>query len=357
MTGIAPGRVNLIGEHVDYNGGRCLPLALTRATTARVSLRADEVLQVTSGARSWTGALDRLDQGLEDVDSWVLYVAGVLLALDVRTGMDIEISSDVPVGAGLSSSAALECSVAVAVDQALGLGRSPEQLVEACVRAETETVGAPTGGLDQAIAVYGQVDHALLIDFATGVREQVPFAPAAHGLAVLVIDTRVSHELTDGGYGSRRDDAWAAAEQLGLDKRALAKATSVDGLPDPLLRRARHVLSEVARVDDFVEALRADDWAALGPLLDASHTSLRDDYEVSCEELDVAVETARQAGALGARMTGGGFGGSAIALVPVERLNAVQSAVTTAFVARGWGDPDYFVAEPGGGASVVHPSD
>ena len=355
VTGVAPGRVNLIGEHVDYNGGRCLPLALTRTTAARVRLRADDVLQVTSGGRSWTGALDRLDQGLEDADSWVLYVAGVLLALDVRAGLDIEISSDVPVGAGLSSSAALECSVAVAVDQLLGLGRSPQELVEACVRAETETVGAPTGGLDQAIAIYGQVDHALLIDFATGVREQVPFAPADHGLAVIVIDTKVSHELTDGGYGSRRDDAWAAAEQLGLDKRALAQATSIDGLPEPLLRRARHVLSEVARVDDFVEALRADDWTALGPLLDASHTSLRDDYEVSCEELDVAVETAREAGALGARMTGGGFGGSAIALVPLERVNAVQSAVATAFVAHGWGEPDFFVAEPGAGAAVAAP--
>jgi galactokinase len=191
-----------------------------------------------------------------------------------------------------------------------------------------------------------------LIDFATGDREHVPFAPGAHGLGVLVIDTKVSHELTDGGYGSRRDDAWAAAEQLGLDKRSLAQATSLDGLPDPLLRRARHVLSEVVRVDDFVAALRTDDWAALGPLLDDSHTSLRDDYEVSCEELDVAVETAREAGALGARMTGGGFGGSAIALVPLERLNAVQSAVATAFVARGWGEPDFFVAEPGAGARL-----
>ena len=282
----------------------------------------------------------------------MLYVVGVLLALDVRSGMNIEISSDVPVGAGLSSSAALECSVAVAVDEALGLGRTPEQLVEACIRAETETVGAPTGGLDQTIAIYGQAENALLIDFATGNREQVSFAPGAHGLAVLVMDTKVSHELTDGGYGSRRDDAWAAAEQLGLDKRALAQATSIEGLPEPLLRRARHVLSEVARVDDFVAALRTDDWAALGPLLDDSHTSLRDDYEVSCEELDVAVETAREAGALGARMTGGGFGGSAIALVPLERLNAVQSAVATAFVARGWGEPDFFVAEPGAGARL-----
>jgi galactokinase len=348
VTGVAPGRVNLIGEHVDYNGGRCLPIALTRATRAEVLLRDDGLVRVTSGERTWIGRTD----DLADADTWVLYVVGVLLALDVDHGMDITITSDVPVGAGLSSSAALECSVALAVDDILGLDRTPDELVAACVRAESETVGAPTGGLDQAIAIHGQSEHALLIDFATNTLEQVSFDPTAHGLAVLVIDTKVSHELTDGGYASRRDDAWAAAEWLGLEKQALASATSFDGLREPLMSRARHVVSEVARVDQFVAALRADDWAALGPLMNASHTSLRDDYEVSCEELDVAVEAARHAGALGARMTGGGFGGSAIALVPVDRVNAVQSAVATAFVARGWAAPDFFVAEPGPGARV-----
>ncbi|MCW2827170.1 MAG: Galactokinase [Marmoricola sp.] len=323
-------------------------MALTQCTTARLTLREDDRLLVTSGSRSWEGTVGALD----GADSWVLYVAGVLVALDVKQGMEIEISSDVPIGAGLSSSAALECSVAVAVDAALGLGLSPEQLVEAGVRAESETVGAPTGGLDQAIAVHARADHALLVDFAAGTREQVPFDPAAKGLAVLVIDTLVSHELTDGGYESRRDDAWAAAEALGLDKRALAQATSLEGLAGAQLRRARHVLSEVARVDEFVAALTADDWGALGPLMDASHDSLRDDYEVSCEELDVAVETARRAGALGSRMTGGGFGGSAIALVPVERVSAVQEAVAAAFVDHGWREPDFFVAAPGPGARL-----
>ena len=345
--------MNLIGEHVDYNGGRCLPMALTRSTSARVSLRDDSVVSVTSDSRQWSGGFDELDQPVADANAWVLYVVGVLIALEVKQGMEIEISSDVPVGAGLSSSAALECSVAVAVNEALDLGRSPDQLEQACVRAESVTVGAPTGGLDQAIAIHGQAEHALLIDFATDTREQVPFDPSGHGLAVLVMDTKVSHELTDGGYGSRRDEAWAAAEKLGLDKRSLAQATSINGLPELLMRRARHVISEVARVDEFVAALRADDWASLGPLMDASHASLRDDYEVSCAELDVAVETASQAGALGARMTGGGFGGSAIALVPLERVNAVQSAVATAFLARGWGEPEFFSAEPGAGARVL----
>ncbi len=349
VTGVAPGRVNLIGEHIDYNGGRCLPFALGESTTARVSRRDDDLVRVTSEERTWEGRVDRID----DAPAWVLYVVGVLLALDVDEGLEIEIASDVPVGAGLSSSAALECSVAVAVDELLGLGSDDERLVSACVRAESDTVGAPTGGLDQTVAVFAEPLQALLIDFAVDSREQVPFDPASQGLAVLVIDTRVSHELTDGGYGARRDDSWEAAKVLGLEHLAQATLEQVQTLPGHLLPRARHVVTEMDRVDAFVQALRDGRWEALGPLLDASHESLRDDYEVSCEELDVAVETARQAGALGARMTGGGFGGSAIALVPVERVDAVQAAVTTAFVAQGWGRPDFFVAEPGPGARVI----
>ena len=341
--------MNLIGEHVDYNGGRCLPMALTQTTRATVTARDDDTVRVTSGSRAWEGTLDHLDEA----EPWASYVTGVVQALGVRSGLEVEITSDVPIGAGLSSSAALECSVAVALDEVFGLGSTPEQLVTACVRAEQEYVGAPTGGLDQAIAVYGEASKALLIDFATGAREQVPFDPAAHGLALLVIDTKVSHELTDGGYGSRRDEAWDAAKRLGVEHLASASPSEVDGLPAPLDRRARHVVTEVARVDAFVEALHADDWDPIGPLLVASHVSLRDDYEVSCEELDVAVDVAVETGALGARMTGGGFGGSAIALVPLERVDAVQAAVTTAFVARGWGRPAYIVAEPGVGARVV----
>jgi galactokinase len=348
VTGIAPGRVNLIGEHVDYNGGRCLPFALSQSTTAVVSRRDDGLLRVTSRGETWEGRTD----DLAGAPTWSLYVAGVLLALEVDTGFDIAISSDVPVGAGLSSSAALECSVAVAVDGLLGLGRTDEQIVAACTTAERETVGAPTGGLDQAAAVYSTARHALLVDFDDDHREQVPFHPASHDLAVLVTDTRVSHELTDGGYGSRRDDAWEAARLLDLEHLAQATPEQVATLPDRLLPRARHVVTEVARVDAFVEALRRDRWDDLGPLLVASHVSLRDDYEVSCEELDVAVDVALQAGAFGARMTGGGFGGSTVALVPTARLDAVQSAVTTAFVARGWSEPDHFVVEPGPGARL-----
>ena len=213
MTGVAPGRVNLIGEHVDYNGGRCLPIALIQSTRATVTARDDDHVRVTSGSRVWEGSHGRLDQA----EPWAAYVTGVVPALEVHSGVDVEISSDVPIGAGLSSSAALECSVAVALDEVFSLGRSHEEIVRACVRAEQDYVGAPTGGLDQAIAVYGESSKALLIDFATGAREQVPFDPSGHGLALLVIDTKVSHELTDGGYGSRRDEAWDAAKRLEVD--------------------------------------------------------------------------------------------------------------------------------------------
>lgn len=348
-TGVAPGRVNLIGEHVDYNGGRCLPFALEQATTAVLVPRDDDRLGVRSGELHWEGRVD----DLSGAPSWATYVAGVFVTLDVPGGYDVEVSSTVPIGAGLSSSAALECSVAVALDAAAGLGRTRAELVEACVRAESEVVGAPTGGLDQAVSVHGEEAHALLLDFATGAQEQVPFDAAAAGLAVLVVDTRVSHELTDGGYGSRRDEAWEAARQLGVPHLSAAEPEAVEDLAEPLRRRARHVVTEVRRVDDFVAALRAGEWGALGPLLDASHASLRDDYEVSCEELDVTCAAAREAGAAGARMTGGGFGGSAIALVAVDRLDPVRSAVAAAFSERGWGEPDFFVGRPGPGARVV----
>lgn len=339
--------MNLIGEHVDYVGGRCLPVALRQGTTARVTLREDDRLRFTSQEHSWSGAL----ADLTDLEGWTAYVGGVLGALGVDRGMEIALASDLPKGAGLSSSAALECSVALAADAALGLGRSRHDLAEAALRAETEYVGAPTGGLDQAIVMHGQEGHALLLDFATGMQEQVPFDPRAHGVELLVIDTRVSHELTDGSYGSRREECEEAARRLGVQHLAAAQHT--DDLPDDLARRVRHVVSEVARVDAFVASLRDDDWAALGPLLNASHASLRDDFEVSVEELDVTVDTALEAGAAGARMTGGGFGGSAIALVPTERVDAVRAAVRTAFAAQGWKEPAFLVAEPGPGAHLL----
>ena len=363
----APGRVNLIGEHVDYNGGRCLPAALPHATYAAVSVRDDDTVTVSSLQvdEPWRGTLSETGPG--QVDGWAAYAVGVLWALRedglAVPGLDLVIDSRVPVGAGLSSSAALECAVALAACAAAGVSVDPglddawrDRVVAACVRAENEVAGAATGGLDQNIAVRAEAGHALLLDFADGSRRQVPWDPTQAELELLVVDTRVHHSLNDGGYASRRADCEEASRILGVPHLAAVTDAdaALDALPDGRLRkRVRHVLSELTRVDAAVRVLDEGDPERLGELLDGSHASLRDDYEVSCDELDVVVETAVDNGALGARMTGGGFGGSAIALVPVESARDVEEAVAAAFEVRGWAAPGLLRAEAGPGARRV----
>ncbi|HEU4568384.1 MAG TPA: galactokinase [Marmoricola sp.] len=361
VVGTAPGRVNLIGEHVDYAGGVCLPIALRHATYAAARRRDDGLVRMSSGLeeRTWEGRLVDIAPGR--VEGWPAYAGGVLWALreegyDVPA-LDLHVESTVPLGAGLSSSAAIECSVAAAVMGLTGIeldDATQRHLVQACMRAESEVAGAPTGGLDQSAAVLGREASALLVDFGRHTTRLVPFDPASRGLAVLVIDTRVSHAHSTGDYGSRREESEEAARQLGV--AALGQVTDVEDaarVDAPLRPRVRHMVTENARTRAFAGALDAGDWEALGPLMDASHASLRDDYEVSCEELDVAVDAARAAGAVGARMTGGGFGGSAIALAPDGELDAVAETVTGAFVERGWREPTYLVAEAGPGAAVL----
>jgi len=363
LVGAAPGRVNLIGEHVDYAGGVCLPIALRHATYAAVRRRDDGLVRMSSGAEdeAWEGRLDDIAPGR--VEGWVAYAGGVLWALrqegyDVPA-VDVHVESSVPLGAGLSSSAALECSVAAALMGLTGVVLDEEtraRLVDVCIRAETEVAKAPTGGLDQSAALLARESEALLVDFGRDTTRLVPFDPASRGLALLVIDTRVSHTHSTGGYGSRREEADEAARQLGIAR--LGEVPGLDGLgrvDEPLRPRVRHQVTENQRTRAFATALEAGDWDALGPLMDASHASLRDDYEVSCEELDVACESARAAGAIGARMTGGGFGGSAIALVPDDSLDAVAAAVTDAFVSHEWREPSYLVAEAGPAAAVLTP--
>jgi galactokinase len=219
------------------------------------------------------------------------------------------------------------------------------------MRAENDIVGAPTGGMDQAIAAFATPDHALLIDFATHDRRDVPWDPASAGMSLLVLDTRVQHSLSDGSYGDRRSESSAAAEALGVASLVGASRDAVEALDDDTLRRrARHVVTEDARVGAAVDALEAGDYTTVGTLFTASHVSMRDDYQISCEELDVVVETALAAGAVGARMTGGGFGGSAIALVPSDRLGLVEQAVASAFVDRGWDLPAVLEAPASGAA-------
>ena len=362
VVGRAPGRVNLIGEHTDYNAGLVLPIALPHATYAAVAPRDDGRLRVVSRQErgTWESAVDDVAPGR--VSGWPAYVAGVVWALrqdgvDVP-GLDVAVDSSVPVGAGLSSSAALECAVAVALASLLDLpldGAGRHTLATACRRAESEVVNAPTGGMDQTIAMLAEEGTALLIDFDDDEIATVPFDLAAGGLALLVTDTRVSHALADGGgYGDRRAECEEAARQLGVGTLRHAGLGDVEELGDNLMRRrARHVVTEITRVERAVSAIEAGDWARLGRLFGESHLSMRDDFEISSPELDTAVATAVEAGAIGARMTGGGFGGSAIALVPEERVDAVVRAVDTAFVAAGYPAPAHLLAEPAGAADVV----
>ncbi len=356
LVASAPGRVNLIGEHTDYNRGLCLPLALPQRTTVTVTPRDDLVLSLSSAQEddTWEGLVEDQPTG------WAAYVAGVVAMLRADgyavPGFDARIDSEVPVGAGLSSSAALECAIAVAAAGLLGLDldeATRRSLADACIRAENDYVGAPTGGMDQTVAMLGRPGHGLLLDFDDGSVTPValPFDDA--GLALLVIDTRVSHSLTEGAYGDRRSECAKAADVLGVGSLRDTDLASVERMEDPVLRRrARHVVTENQRVLDAVAALDAGDWGSLSATLDASHVSMRDDFEISCRELDLAVESARAAGALGARMTGGGFGGSAIALARADALDGIRAAVTEAFAAAGATAPAYLVATPSDAARV-----
>lgn len=287
-----------------------------------------------------------------DSPGWQAYPLGVLRALEIRMPLSIEIESELPSGAGLSSSAALLCSVATAIDALLGLGLSTEQLTEATIRAETEFVGAPTGGLDQTVVLQAEEGHVMGIDFATGQRNQYRLDLEALGMSLMVINTGVSHNHLEGGFGNRRDEAHEAARVLGVEH--LIHGDPNDPRLSPTLKkRARHVVTEQTRVDDFITAIRQRDTASMGALMYASHESLRDDYQVSCPELDLAVAAARAAGAVGARMTGGGFGGSAIALIASPFQANLVAEVQRSFAAEGMAPPGVFAVRPVRGAALV----
>ncbi|MEO8263479.1 MAG: galactokinase [Pseudolysinimonas sp.] len=370
----APGRVNLIGEHTDYNDGFVLPFAIDRRTLVAVGARSDGVLRVGSSfaasdelylevALTELDALQPLAAELgESPLEWAAYPVGVAWALSrfgadlaAVPGLDLMFDSNVPVGAGLSSSAAIECAVALALDDLWRLGLSRPQLAQAGRLAENDFVGAPTGIMDQSAALLGTADHAVLLDCRSLETESVPLGFAEAGLAVVVIDTGVKHDHATGGYGERRASCEKAALLMGVPALRDLTVDDLDRAEDKLsnetFRRLRHVVTENQRVLDAVAALRAHDHAALGELLDASHRSMRDDFEISTPELDLAVEIARENGALGARMTGGGFGGAAIALVPLDDVSRVQVAVDGGFAEHGFGQPEVFTVAASDGAA------
>jgi galactokinase len=357
----APGRVNLIGEHTDYNEGFVLPFAIDRRTCAALARRDDGLIRVSSSEEAGTAEFGLSTAAPAAVRGWAAYPLGVAWGLgqvgaDLAglPGFDVHFASEVPVGAGLSSSAALESSLAVALNEVWGLGFDRARLVEAAHLAENDFVGAPTGILDQSAALLSVAGAALFLDCRDASSSPVDLGLDAAGLAVLVIDTKVKHQHVSGGYAARRAACERAARALGVlalrDVTAAQLLAARARLDDETFRRARHVVTEDQRVLDTVEALRAGDHATVGGLMSASHRSMRDDFEISTPELDLAVQTALDGGALGARMTGGGFGGSAIALTPADRIPETRHAVDEAFGERGYQAPETFVVRPSQGA-------
>ncbi|HEY5355059.1 MAG TPA: galactokinase [Streptosporangiaceae bacterium] len=360
----APGRANLIGEHTDYNDGFVLPFALNRGTFAAAAPHEDGVLELTSrqepggtgGTRTVAIELDGLAPG--SVSGWAAYPAGVVWSLRQAgypvAGARMAVDSDLPQGAGLSSSASLECAVALALIQLAGLDVVRQELAGIARRAENDFVGVPTGIMDQSATLLCQPGHALLLDCRSGEADSVPLDPALSGLALMIIDTRARHALTESGYGARHIECEEAARALGVRTlRDVAGPESLAALADPVLRRrARHVITENQRVLETAALLRRGQVAGVGRLLNESHASLRDDFEISWPEADVAVDAAVEAGVLGARMMGGGFGGSVIALIPRDGA-AVQDAVCAAFSRRGWPEPAFLDAPPSPSARRV----
>ena len=357
----APGRVNLIGEHTDYNDGFVLPFAIDRRTIVALGLRDDRVLRVASDFADEVVQIDIADLAPDALDGWSAYPLGVAWALGENgadlaalPGADLYVISDVPVGAGLSSSAAIESAVAVALDEVWQLGFDLRTLARVGQLAENKAVGAPTGIMDQSASLLGQVDCAVFLDCRSLNAEVVELGFQASGLVLAIIDTHVSHSHATGGYAERRASCELGARMLevpSLRHLTVADLPRARALLNAVtFRRVRHVVTENQRVLDTVRTLRESGASAIGGLLDASHLSMRDDFDISIPELDLAVETAQANGALGARMTGGGFGGAAIALIPAESLSRLQVAIDGAFAEHGFGQPEVFVVRAAAGA-------
>jgi galactokinase len=356
----APGRINLIGEHTDYNLGFALPIALPQRTIVTFWPDQSDAITVHS-ARAHDPVRFPLGTVPGQVTGWAAYVAGVVWALR-QTGQPIpggamSISSDVEMGSGLSSSAALECAVLGAIAEAAGMRIDAKEQARLAQRAENEYVGAPTGLLDQLASLFGEPSTALLIDFRDLTVAPVDFDPEACGVVLLLMDSRARHSHAGGEYAARRKSCERAAADLKASSlrdiwdRGRAELDTVVSTIDA--RRARHVLTENGRVLDFVAALRDSDFVEAGNIMAASHVSMRDDFEITTEHIDLLADTAVRAGALGARMTGGGFGGCVIALVPDGRADAVAETVRRTVIGAGHPRPIITRTRAGAGAGPL----
>ena len=355
----APGRVNLIGEHVDFLDGFVLPFAIKDVTKVAIARNGTNKIKVASAQENFKIEEVAL-QGLQPLTgkTWTRYPIGVIWALEIKDGLDVLIDGQVPLGAGLSSSAALEAAVGTALNHLYKLDISPEKLALLCQKAENKYVGMPCGIMDQSISIMGREGHALLLDCRDLSTEQIPFDIAPHGLELLVIDTQVHHELVDGGYAERRASCEKAVSTLGIKSLRdisvedfVSRKSELDQIT---FVRAYHAVTEMRRVLDAVNALKKSDFVNFGKIVTEAHNSLRDNYTVSCPELDLAVEVSLHNGALGARMIGGGFGGAAIALLKSEDVEMVKSQINQAFIGADFKAPRFFISTPAQGARVIN---
>ena len=358
LVAAAPGRVNLIGEHIDYSEGFVLPFAIKDRTMVAARKRDDSTVRVASAQRRnkiVTVDISDVKPGLKG--EWERYALGVLWSMGVTSGVDLMIDGHVPLGAGLSSSAALECSVATAMNHLFDMGFNLEELARLTQKAENQYVGVPCGIMDQSVSLMATNGFALLLDCRDLSTRNIPFDVASHGLELLIIDTQAHHALTDGGYAERRASCESVAAKLHVKSMRELTITQLDSSRDLLSEteyiRARHAITEMKRVLDCVEALSSGDFVRVGQLLNQSHLSLRDDYNVSCPELNAAVEASLVAGALGSRMVGGGFGGSAIALIQASKTSETIGVVEKAFADKKFKAPRFFTSLPSQGAELL----
>jgi galactokinase len=358
LVAAAPGRVNLIGEHIDYSDGFVLPFAIKDRTLVAARKRDDKIVRIASAQRRnkiVTVDISTVKPGLKG--EWERYALGVLWALGVKEGVDLLIDGHVPLGAGLSSSAALECSVATAMNHLFDLGFNLEELARLTQKAENQYVGVPCGIMDQSVSLMATQGSALLLDCRDLTTKNIPFDVASSGLELLIIDTQAHHALTDGGYAERRASCESVVAKLGITSLRELSMEQLENsrglLTETEFIRARHAVTEMKRVLECVEALSNSDFGKVGQLINQSHTSLRDDYTVSCPELDTAVEAALAAGALGSRMVGGGFGGSAIALIQASKTTETIKAIEKAFASKGFKAPRFFTSLPSQGAELL----